>query len=57
MMGSGPERGSMTVERLLGSPRLGLHVSPVGEGAGCFGGCRVAALVSRVLAIGALPRG
>ena len=47
----------MTVERPLGSPRLGLHMSPVGEGAGDFGGRRVVALVSRVLAIGALPRG
>ena len=35
----------MTVQRPSGRSRLGLHVMPVGEAAGDFGGCRVAALV------------
>ena len=37
--------GSMTVQRPSGRPRLGLHVSPVGERAADFGARRVAALV------------
>ena len=37
--------GSMTVQRHSGRPRLGLHVSPVGDPAADFGGRRVAALV------------
>ena len=37
--------GSMTVQRPSGRPRLGLHVSPVGDRAADFGGRRVAALV------------
>ncbi len=37
--------GSMTVQRPSGRPRLGLHVSPVGDPAADFGGRRVAALV------------
>ncbi|MCY4119881.1 MAG: helix-turn-helix transcriptional regulator [Acidobacteria bacterium] len=37
--------GSMTVRRQSVRSRLGLHVSPVGDGAGDFGGRRVAALV------------
>ena len=35
----------MTVQRPSGRTRLALHVSPVGDGAGDFGGRRVAALV------------
>ena len=37
--------GSMTVQRPSGRARLGLHVSPVGDGEADFGGRRVAALV------------
>ena len=37
--------GSMTVQRSSGRSRLGLHVSPVGDGEADFGGRRVAALV------------
>ena len=43
--GDAPSGGSMTVQRPSGRSRLGLHVSPVGDGAGDFGGRRVAALV------------
>ena len=40
-----PAGGSMTVQRASGRGRLALHVSPVGDAAGDFGGRRVAALV------------
>ena len=40
-----PSGGSMTVQRTSGGARLALHVSPVGDGEGDFGGRRVAALV------------
>ena len=43
-----PRAGSMTVQRPSGRQRLGLHVSPVGDGAADFGGRRVAALVLTV---------
>ena len=43
--GEPPEGGSMTIQRPSGRARLGLHVSPVGDGAADFGGRRVAALV------------
>ena len=43
--GEPPGGGSMTVQRPSGRARLGLHVSPVGDGAADFGGRRVAALV------------
>ena len=43
--GRAPGGGSMTVGRASGRSRLGLHVSPVGDGSADFGGRRVAALV------------
>ena len=45
LWGEAPSGGSMTVQRPTGRSRLGLHVSPVGDGAADFGGRRVAALV------------
>ena len=45
LWGEAPAGGSMTVQRPSGRPRLGLHVSPVGDGAVDFGGRRAAALV------------
>ena len=45
LWGAAPGGGSMTVQRLSGRSRLGLHVSPVGEAEADFGGRRVAALV------------
>ena len=45
LWGKVPSGGSMTVQRPSGRSRLGLHVSPVGDGAADFGGRRVAALV------------
>ena len=45
LLGEAPSGGSMTVQRPSGRTRLGLHVSPVGDAAGDFGGRRVAALV------------
>ena len=45
LWGEAPSGGSMTVQRVSGRARLGLHVSPVGGGAADFGGRRVAALV------------
>ena len=45
LWGEVPGGGSMTVQRPSGRSRLGLHVSPVGDGAADFGGRRVAALV------------
>ena len=45
LWGEAPSGGSMTVQRRSGRSRLGLHVSPVGDGAADFGGRRVAALV------------
>ena len=45
LWGKAPAGGSMTVQHHSGRSRLGLHVSPVGDGAGDFGGRRVAALV------------
>ena len=44
LWGKAPSGGSMTVQRPSGRSRLGLHVSPVGDGAADFGGRRVAAL-------------
>ena len=44
LRGEAPSGGSMTVQRPSGRSRLGLHVSPVGDGAADFGGRRVAAL-------------
>ncbi len=44
LWGKAPSGGSMTVQRPSGRSRLGLHVSPVGDGAPDFGGRRVAAL-------------
>ncbi|MDE0408216.1 MAG: helix-turn-helix transcriptional regulator [Alphaproteobacteria bacterium] len=44
LWGEAPSGGSMTVQRPSGRSRLGLHVSPVGDPAGDFGGRRVAAL-------------
>ena len=46
--GEPPGGGSMTVQRPSGRARLGLHVSPVGDGAADFGGRRVAVLVLMV---------
>ena len=43
--GEAPVGGSMSVQRSSVRSRLGLHVTPVGDGAGDFGGRRVAALV------------
>ncbi|MCY3762507.1 MAG: helix-turn-helix transcriptional regulator [Gemmatimonadetes bacterium] len=48
LWGEAPRGGSMTVHRPSGRSRLALHVSPVGDGAGDFGGRRVAALVLMV---------
>ena len=45
LWGEAPSGGSMTLQRSSGRSRLGLHVMPVGEAAGDFGGRRVAALV------------
>ena len=45
LWGKAPSGGSMTAQRPAGRSRLGLHVSPVGDGAADFGGRRVAALV------------
>ena len=45
LWGAAPGGGSMTVQRPSGRSRLGLHVSPVGDGAADFGGRRVAVLV------------
>ena len=45
LWGEAPSGGSMTVQRPSGRGRLGLHVSPVGDGSGDFGGHRVAVLV------------
>ena len=45
LWGRPPSGGSMMVQRPSGRSRLGLHVSPVGEGTADFGGRRVAALV------------
>ena len=45
LWGEAPSGGSMTVQRPTGRSRLGLHVSPMGDGAADFGGRRVAALV------------
>ena len=45
LWGETPRGGSMTVQRSSGRSRLGLHVSPVGDGEADFGGHRVAALV------------
>ena len=45
LWGEAPSGGSMTVQRPTGRSRLGLHVSPVGDGAADFGGRRVGALV------------
>ena len=45
LWGEAPSGGSMTVQRVSGRARLGVHVSPVGGGAADFGGRRVAALV------------
>ncbi len=45
LWGEVPSGGSMTIQHPSGRSRLGLHVSPVGDGAGDFGGRRVAALV------------
>ena len=45
LWGEAPSGGSMTVQRPASRSRLGLHVSPVGDGAADFGGRRVAALV------------
>ena len=45
LWGEAPSGGSMTVQRLAGRSRLGVHVSPVSGAAADFGGCRVAALV------------
>ena len=44
LWGEAASGGSMTVQRPSGRSRLGLHVSPVGDGAADFGGRRVAAL-------------
>ena len=44
LWGETPSGGSMTLQRPSGRLRLGLHVSPVGDGAADFGGRRVAAL-------------
>ena len=43
--GEPPSGGSMTVQRPSGRTRLGLHVSPVGDGEADFGAHRVAVLV------------
>ena len=48
LWGKPPSGGSTTVERPSGGARLALHVSPVGDSAGDFGGRRVAALVLMV---------
>ena len=48
LWGEAPSGGSMTVQRPSGRSRLGLHVSPVGNGAADFGGRRMAALVLAV---------
>jgi len=45
LRGEAPSGGSMSVQRSSGRSRLGLHVSPVGDGERDFGGPRVAALV------------
>ena len=45
LRGGAPVGGSMTVQRLRGRSRLGLHVMPAGGGAADFGARRVAALV------------
>ena len=45
LWGEVPSGGSIAVHHPSGRPRLALHVSPVGNGAGDFGGRRVAALV------------
>jgi len=45
LWGEAPSGGSMTLQRASGRSRLGLHVSPVGDAEGDFGGRRVAALV------------
>ena len=45
LWGEPPSGGSMTVQRPSGRARLGLHVSPVGDGESDFGGRRAAALV------------
>ena len=44
-LGDAPSGGSMTIQRPSGRSRLGLHVSPVGDGQADFGARRVAALV------------
>ncbi len=43
--GEAPTGGSMSVQRSSGRSRLGVHVSPVGDGERDFGGQRVAVLV------------
>ena len=43
--GEAPSGGSMSVQRSSGRSRLGVHVSPVGDGKRDFGGQRVAVLV------------
>ena len=45
VLGGAPSGGSMTVQRSSGRSRLGLHVSPVGDGPADFGVRRVAVLV------------
>ena len=45
LWGEAPTSGSMTVRRATGRARLGVHVSPVGNGQSDFGGRRVAALM------------
>ncbi len=45
LWGEAPVGGSMTVQRSSGRSRLGLHVSPVGDPEGDFGGRRVMAVV------------
>ena len=45
LWGETPSGGSMMIQRPSGPPRLGLHVSPVGDAETDFGGRRVAALV------------
>ncbi len=45
LWGEAPVGGSMVLQRASDRSRLGLHVSPVGDAEGDFGGRRVAALV------------
>ena len=45
LLGEPSSGGSMTVQRVSGRSRLGLHVMPVGEAAADYGGRRVATLV------------